>query len=40
MRNQVGEKGEAEEAKAETGHRGSHCEAETGRSGKEETEAE
>ena len=31
MRNQAGEKGETEEARAERGHRGSHCEAETGR---------
>ena len=32
--------GKTEEAKAETEHWGSHCEAETGRRGKEETEAE
>ena len=32
--------GKAKEAKAELAHRGSHCEAETGRSGKEEAEAE
>lgn len=31
MRNQAGENGEAQEAKAEREHRGSHCEAETGR---------
>ena len=30
------ERGKTEEAKAETEHRGSHCEAETGREGKEE----
>ena len=32
--------GKTEEAKAETEHCGSHCEAEAGREGKEETEAE
>jgi len=40
MRNQAGEKGETEEAKAETVHRESSCEAEPGRSGKEKAEAE
>ena len=36
--NQAGENGESQEAKAERRHRGSHCEAETGREGKEEAE--
>ncbi len=40
MRNQAGEKGETEEAKAETGHRESSCKAEPGRKGKEEQKAE
>ena len=40
MRNQVGEKGETEEARAETEHRESSCKAEPGRKGKEEQKAE
>ena len=40
MRNQVGEKGETEEARAETGQRESSCKAEPGREGKEEQKAE
>ena len=40
MRDQAGEKGETEEARAETGTGVSHCEAGPGRGGKEETEAE
>ena len=36
MRNQAGEKEETEEARAETGHRESSCEAEPGRKGTEE----
>ena len=40
MRNQVREKGETEEARAETGHRESNCEAKPGREGKEEQKAE
>ena len=40
MRNQAGDKGEPEEARAETGTGKSHCEARPGRDGKEETEAE
>ena len=40
MRNQAGEKGETEEAKAESGHRESGCKAEPGRNGKENRKAE
>ena len=40
MRDQAGEKGETEEARAEAGHRESSCEAEPGREGKEEQKAE
>ena len=36
MRNQAGDKGEAVEARAETGTGKSHCEARPGRVGKEE----
>jgi len=34
--NQAGEKGETEEGESQDGHRGGSCEAEPGRSGKEE----
>ena len=40
MRNQAGKNGEAQEAKAERGHRGSHCEAETGRAERKKQRAE
>ena len=40
MRNQAGEKGGTEEARAETGHRGNNCEVEPRRKGKEEQKAE
>ena len=40
MRNQAGEKEETEEARAETEHRESNCEAKPGRKGKEEHKAE
>ena len=40
MRDQAGEKGETEEARAEAGHRESSCKAEPGRKGKEEQKAE
>ena len=40
MRNQAGEKEETEEARAETEHRESSCEAKPGRKGKEEHKAE
>jgi hypothetical protein len=40
MRDQAGEKGETEEARAEAGHRESSCKAEPGREGKEEQKAE
>ena len=40
MRNQVGEKGETEEARAEMGHWESSCKAEPGREGKEQQKAE
>ena len=40
MRNQAGEKGETEEARAETGTGKASCEAEPGRKGKEKQKAE
>ena len=40
MRNQAGENGEAQEAQAEREHRGSHCEAETGRTERKKQKAE
>ena len=40
MRNQAGENGEAQEAKAEREHRGSHCEAEAGRTERKKQKAE
>ena len=40
MRNQAGKNGEAQEAKAEREHRGSHCEAETGRTERKKQRAE
>ena len=38
--NQAGKNGEAQEAKAEREHRGSHCEAETGRTERKKQRAE
>ena len=38
--NQAGENGESQEAKAERRHRGSHCEAETGRTERKKQKAE
>ena len=40
MRNQAGLNGESKEAKAERRHRGSHCEAETGRTERKKQKAE
>ena len=40
MRDQAGEKEETEGAKARAGHRGSHCEAETGRTERKKQKAE
>ena len=40
MGNQPGRNGESKEAKAERQHRGSHCEAETGRTERKEQKAE
>ena len=40
MRNQAGENGETLEAKAEGEHRGSHCEAEAGRTERKKQKAE
>ena len=40
MRDQAGEKGDTEEAKAEAGTGKASCKAEPGREGKERTEAE
>ena len=40
MRNQAGKNGESKEAKAERQHRGSHCEAETGRTERKKQKAE
>ena len=40
MRDQAGKNGEAQEAKAEGEHRGSHCEAETGRTERKKQKAE
>ena len=40
MRNQAGENGETQEAKAEREHRGSHCEAEPGRTERKKQRAE
>ena len=40
MGNQAGKSGESKEAKAERQHRGSHCEAETGRTERKKQKAE
>ena len=40
MRNQAGKSGEAQEAKAEREHRGSHCEAEPGSAERKKQKAE
>ena len=40
MRDQAGKNGESKEAKAERQHRGSHCEAETGRTERKKQKAE
>ena len=40
MGNQAGKNGESKEAKAERQHRGSHCEAETGRTERKKQKAE
>ena len=40
MRDQAGKSGESKEAKAERLHRGSHCEAETGRAERKKQRAE